>query len=524
MPITRESHVTYKVYLASNNDPQGPGNIIGLTKFVRGWTVGKSLYGDSVGTWSLRLKVPESDDIAFFLRAYVRDDDEVQIEWSDQEGRKVMIGVVDSIGRSTAFGASDGEVSRNYTLSGREWSKFLVDGQIKMTALLGISDTYTEVAQLATEAEWYDQGTAGEVVDETTFVVSQKVPRLPGIVNVPDWQTLLEKSIQGVAAKRADIPLRQILQQILTGLYRSPYDGKTLSKRLTWQRFGEFGGVEGVPIRLPMIAGAGNVMTPHAMMQTYGCMSYNECWYDTVDNGEGEPASPAIVYRQKPFSGASYEMLKALRAKVSPDNITGENLSRSGSERFTFWRPITLVSELNGIAIMLKAGDYTLPFVDRADLDVHGLRPAEPADNFFPVFDAPDKDYIAFTAARLARYRKWMKLAPEYVSGTVQVAPALPAVKIGTMIELPIAYEFFYKAAGEKKKSVHVADSLLAYVVGTEDRYTVDDNGGVTSSGTISVIRGEPADGSMKAPGISPYWYIDVETDGFPSGTNTGEG
>jgi hypothetical protein len=168
-----------------------------------------------------------------------------------------------------------------------------------------------------------------------------------------------------------------------------------------------------------------------------------------------------------------------------------------------------LITALNGYAVMLKSEKrgvaYTLPFIDKDDLDEHGLRPCEPSDNFFPAVNAPDDDLIWFVANRMATFRKWMKLAPEMLSGTVNVAPAQPGVRLGTMTHLPIEGEFMYRVGG---KSTYIwTKGIHAYVVGFEDRYQVNESdGSVSSSGSVSVIRGEPDDGSFVAPPIEQYW------------------
>lgn len=530
MTISRASRVTYSFTVCSHNDDAdaaGRRKPRDLTKYVRSWSVSKSMYGDSVGTWSVRMKVPETSPDAVFLRAMVRDDDEVNLTWMDATRAKYMVGVVDSVARGETYGAGTGNVSRDYVLSGREWSKFLVDGQIKMTALLGF-DTYRGTGD-PQNAEQFIKGIFGQG-DQSTWSASDgneygfsqltsydKIPRLPGIVNVPDWEALLTNAIKGTV-RPADVSLSIVMKLILAGLYKSPVDGSPLLKRIVWSRFPDHGSIEGVPIRLPQIAMAGNVMTPNAIMQNFGCMAYNECFYDYDSTG-----NPAIVYRQKPFNPSlGYSRLKASAYPLSRESITGYNLSRSGAERYTWWRPQTLITALNGYAVMLKATNpknpndtLTLPFIDKSDLDEHGLRPAEPPDNFYPSFNAPDADMIWFHADRMRRYRAWMKLAPEMLSGQIQIAPAFPSIWLGEMVKLPIEHEFVFKAKGDKAKKVHKADSLLAYVVGWTDNYQVgESDGSVTSNGTISVIRGEPADGSMVPPALEQYWVHKTLTPG----------
>jgi hypothetical protein len=130
---------------------------------------------DGGGNWSVQFK---ADDDGFFeqiLQRYVRDDDWISLPFHNKTHRSPMLGLVSGIHHQERIDAKGG-VTRSYTMNGRDWSKTLMIGQIRLGSILSTGTT----KKIPTVASSYDPFTpwpdSGPLAPVGTFVQASGRP------------------------------------------------------------------------------------------------------------------------------------------------------------------------------------------------------------------------------------------------------------------------------------------------------------------------------------------------------------
>jgi hypothetical protein len=513
------------------------GVVLNASPWVRFLDRDKSIDGASVGRWKATLKVPRTDTPSTpiakadwltetDLMTLVRDDDWVEVSIIRNGRRSYMEGMIDAVTVVDDYDPSSGVHTRSWIIEGRDWSKCMTDTQIRLCAIfvdsreMDYSVFGTKMSEAAMqftkpppdsnvdsgegaliEAAW--EG-FHEIVDYTVkYHDTVPLPRMPGFIDVALFEQLIRKAAEGAAlATRAadtksdrpeDRPFRFLLEMMLWRMWLDSDKGRGyVLDKLSWNRFG-LPAVVGCPWQLLQIVQQ-QVVTPHSVLNQFGNLAFNELFYE-YDYGDdkGESVAPAIVYRPRPYD---YDAWKKLHVIDGSEGIVGTNFSRAGDERFTYWRPLSVIAGLNGIDLMVDTKTGHLPIIDRFDLDHHGVRPAEPADDFYPPTDKVTDEVLEWFRDRIIQFRSWYKMCPEMLTGTVTYKPARSDIRIGQMLKVPYRW-IFRDAYGER-----ATDTVIGYVVGVSDNITVNESGVVQSSTTVRLTRIQPPKGLR----VIPIW------------------
>lgn len=325
------------------------------------------------------------------------------------------------------------------------------------------------------------ESVAEAVAGVATVANTTTLPEIPGIISESRWAKVLESVMPKAydPTGRASAAFRALLTELLPGLWLDP-DGADLLSRLSWRRFGP---VDGIPWRTVHALGAQPVVTPDALFRQLACEPYNEVFYDY----DGD--KPAIVYRPRPYGlaqgfAAAYE--------IDAAHITGIDFTRSGAERCNYWRNTTALS-------IARQGDVTIdtsrgqsPIFDTDSIRRHGIRVADPTDDFFPPLGkGRDEDILSYYRRRIGTFREWYYHAPEMLTGAVFCKPALPGLRLGQVAKIPVPWWFNAETR---------APAVYGYVVEINDSLRVNSQtGAVTTECSFAFIRGQPP-GGLAAP------------------------
>ncbi|RTL20080.1 MAG: hypothetical protein EKK55_18355 [Rhodocyclaceae bacterium] len=433
------------------------------------------------GQWSVVLR----RDIATGERRdwpeLVIDDDWVEIGVSLGSRQWIaMVGLVDSVSwsiQSTDRGGAD----IAYTIAGRDMTKPLVETQLLMMPhvsydpALAFGIFYNAINALSQLAP--DAG-PGEVVRNLyDFVMRGGEYR-----NEARWWAVpdsLPVRVTGAPTRR-----RQFSDIVATDKIDLDTEGQ----------FAAYGSLLSAP------GGGGQLWD---LLVSHSNAVLNELYIDLAPLGDADPVSaltsdpgrdfevaPAIILRERPFpisTGLAQATSRRQRWSTLPRTTIGANdlaemtLAR-GQERFNYF----LVDAGSGMnqtsavlamaALAAQNGDVGtaallegVPAIDRAAVEVHGLRRLETTSNFINASPDGVDVYVGWTKL----LRDWHCLAHEFWAGTVKTGKVLPGVRVGERLDLDL---------GDRVLQFYVESVTHALSVGQQ--------GGVTSSTTIEVTRG----------------------------------
>ena len=348
--------------------------------------------------------------------------------------------------------------------------------------ILGRSEVYPGAGlPLWTDGSW-DESVWAQIMaalngvrEETTFTLP---PNIPGIIPAERWGELMATLATAYNPEgKASEFLQNLLRKLLPGLFTDAA-GKDLLSRMSWSRWGT---VHGVPYRALSACAGQPLVSPDALFRQLACEPYNEIFYD-YNHATG---APAIVYRPRPYGIADANAGEPFA--IRPDWITGIDISRSGSERYTFWRPTPVLGSVRGVDITVDTAEGRTPIIDIPEIRKHGLRVADPGDDYIPPLDSAT-DLLAYYRKRIATFRGWYYHSAEMLTGSVYCKPALPGLRLGEYVKIPVSWWF----ANQETKAPYI----LGYVVEINDGFVIDpETGAKVSSCSFAFIRGQPPGG-----------------------------
>ena len=464
-----------------------------LSQWVRAVTRNRSI--ESRGSWSVTLEIPATHWDNVLLMGYVRDDEWGSLDFEVNGKSSHMEILVQQIRDRMTYN-SDGSAVRVWSLSGTDWTKTM-DSEVRLMSLAYSLKSVTDTPTAENTAE-------AAAVSGTTL---DSPPRIPGFLWLKEKQAFINLITQGSAGvSKAPDPanpdasvlhvstaLRKVLEMMMWGTWvdSDPSRGTILHKLNSegWTRFGR-PLVVGIPWKLKQLSSARSA-TPHSILQNYGCLTFNELFYD-YDKETG--TKPAIVYRPRPYAGTAWKKLRNVDLTMS--KVTSHDLSRSGAERYDYWNPIASLVGLNGADILWDLKEGRVPLFDRTSIMRHGVRPAEPSDDFFPPMNKPSETAFKWFRNRLWNFRAWYYNNPEMLTGTVTLEPIVPELRLGEKATLPIPYKFrTYLGLSEP-------ETIVGYVVGISETLRIGGHeASNTSSTTVQLTRVQPPDG-LPLPGV----------------------
>lgn len=482
MPIT-----TFTISVKPHADT---GSVIRLEPFVRQLNINRTMTGQP-GTWSASLNFSTGSKVIQQLRGVIRDDDWVEIR-VDRDGRKgYMLGTVDSVDPQRVTDPASGNINRAFTISGRDWGRMLAT-EIRINSILALASRLPSTVGDVLSQELMDLFASGGPQSGPSSLLTTDLahPTIPGIID----ERLMSALTQAARVdQKAWIPIKHLLELCLYGTWHDPAgpSGRPLLQRLSWERFGSFAGVEiiGEPWQLINIQTQGG-MTPYGMLQTFGNTTFNEAFHGYVGD------APAIVFRERPYDGQAWQTLLKSRMKIGGAGVAS-NASRNGSERFTYTMLQGLDAALNGQDMAVDTLNGRLPIIDLSKVGPHGIRALEPSDDYWCPRGRSDEETLEHHYRMALKLWGWYYNNSEHLSGSTSIAPAVPDLQPGTVIEIP--FETSFRQSGQTNVAPNIikpVESIAAYVTGTQERYNVNPRSGeVTGTTDASWIRGQPVSG-----------------------------
>lgn len=418
-------------------------------------------YDMGVGSFTAQLKATLDSYEKRMIETYVREGDPIAIRMSNDPSitGKLFYGFIDSVGRSKAIDPATRAQTFTFTISGRGWGRALQTPILSGTALRG-----KRVAKVP-------------LVSGSSVREGEPTPQLPGMITADVWVKIMSAvwrpafQSNGSGAQKA---LKRLLQITMNDTWKNPL-GEALIDRLSWGQFGN--GVKGIPWRIIELTMGGNMLTPDTILRQIGNESYNEVIYDyDYDNEE----KPAIIYRPRPYEAKNKASVDSF--EVPLEQITGGETTRTGAERFNYYRSNAALMSFNGIEIGIDRAGFKSPVIDRDSVERHGLRPIMPQDDFFPPLNA-NADLLKYYIQRINKYYGWYANNAEMISGTVTCKGVIPKAAIGKYVILPEAY--FWDDGG-------YSDKIKGYCVALTETFRVSPvTRAVTMDSAIAFIRGE---------------------------------
>jgi hypothetical protein len=464
----------------------GARQALDLSPYIVSAQASKSLLGDSVGQWSATLVFDQADAAAQAaedtLRRYVRDDDWGVLRFEDGGSGEFLEWdvLVADVRRTRNTDQRGGAVSHTWTVQGQDWARCMTVGQVRISAAFAYANQVT-VDSGAGAPDTDDDGNTN--TQSQAAAKRESFPNVPGVINLPIWDSIAREATNGAVSPRAHVPLRKILVAMLSRQWRNP-EGATLLSRMAWGRFGP---VSGVPWQLAQIVNQ-HVITPDSFLRQFGCLAFNELFYDYAGR------RPAVVFRQRPFGPGAWGRLPTYFV----DAIATDSVGRSGAERFNFWKPRAAALGIGGFDLLLDTEKGKIPILDVASIARHGIRPAEPSDDYFPPLTDGAAQLHAWYRARLGAFRAWFLPNPEFVTGSVTTSTLALGARVGERVLLPIPWDFVPLQGGQAVATAHI----LGYAVGTTHVFSVGSDGSAYGETQIDFVRGQPPAGLSVADPI----------------------
>jgi hypothetical protein len=430
---------------------------------------GKRSFNMGFGSWSVALKILDGSWEQRILEQSVREGDWIEFRLTREDGTSSrFVGTVLDNQKIRSINASNGSQSHVYALNGYGWARAL------STPVLSGAALKAKAAVAVPRAD-------GTVTD------TEGSPQIPGMVTIDRWTEIMSEvwtaafKMNGGGVGPA---MKKLIQILMNDTWKNPL-GEALVDRLVWHRFGT-PVIKGIPWRIMELTMAGNLLTPDSILRQIGNESYNEIFYDYDENW-----NPAIVFRPRPYEIPDKN--KPMAFEVPTDMLTNVNTTKSGMERYNYFRSNAALMSFHGIEILIDNADGQSPIIDRDSVERYGLRPIMPQDDFFPPMDKKT-NMLSFYIERIRRYYSWYFNNPEYVTGSVTMKGIHPTARLGTYIKVPEKY-YWNKNRGR-------ADWLKAYLVAIDESFSVHPNSQkIEAATTMTFVRGEPEGGlTVKEP------------------------
>lgn len=458
------------------------------------------------GGFQVRIKPSSADTM--WVNRYVREGDAIDIDFARSDGIvSPMMGYVDSVDPFSGLDPASGLWTTHVGLSGQDWMKAMLT-EVRVGAQVSAStvnwmDPHLDLPKTGNDEE--DNRSEEELLaiggDERIIrdIIGEfpTIHRMPGIVAEGDWTEMVRLADDAVGQARADLHLRKILAIMLWGLFVDPNPNKgTILQKLSWERWGERfdgrRGVDGAPWQIQQLASQ-NSLTPFRFLQSYG----NPAWNEIFGEYDRKRQRPALIFRERPFSDTVWRRIPM--CDLGDSQIDSYSFSRSGDERFNYWRPISILAGLYGVDQLIDSDEGKLPLIDIQSIRRYGFRAAEPADNYNPPLANEELTQLGWNRERILRFRRWFVNAAEMYTGMIRVVPGCPSVRIGDRLRIPKPASFRLYTG----QTVDV-DSIVGYVVEVQDTMVRDPKTDLQrTSTTIKFIRGQPEIGLPVPPAKS---------------------
>ena len=424
----------------------------------------RRVYDMGVGSFMVQLKLPRDSWEKSAVELYVREGDPVQIRMSNDPSTlgKLFYGYIDLVSKVRAVDPQTRAESYTFTIVGRGWGRALLSPILSGAAIQAKRKVAVPRAN--------DKIPEGE-----------PTPQVPGLITADTWSQIMEKVWTAAFQTNGTgtgTSLKRLLRITMNDTWKTPL-GEALIDSLSWGRFGVK--VRGIPWRIIELTMSGNMITPDTILRQIGNESYNEVMYDyDYDNGE----KPAIVYRPRPYEAKTKATTESFEIPI--EQLTAVDSTRTGAERFNYFRSNAALMSFNGIEIGIDRKEGKSPIIDRESIERHGLRPIMPQDDFFPPLKA-DTDLLKYYIQRINKYYGWYANNAEYVSGTATYKGCIGDAAIGKYVVIPESYQW---------QGFQYSDKIRAYCVGLTETFRVSPiTRGITLDSTVSFIRGEPPTG-----------------------------
>lgn len=490
--MVRYADIDYRLTLR----PRGNGGKpFDLSPWVESLTRSKTIRGSSAGSWSAGVVFgddPASQAAESIFRGRVRDDDWGTLELIDRvAGTSSNWDILTDQRAVAEVYAETGAAGRDYQIAGRDWSKCMTDTEIRLGSVFQHANTADVIEFNATVVK----------------VLEVVVPlRMPGFVDWQNWDLIVKAAAEGAGlGMTASEPLKKALAVMLWGLWVDP-DGQSLLDRLRERGWSRFGPVYGCPWQLMNLVSQ-TTITPDAVLRQFGNTEFNEVFYTS-----GADGGPLIVFRQKPFLRRHWTALP-VTDWTADGSVLSVQASQSGAERLTYYRPQSAIAMLQGIDQIVDTRTGRMPLIERSQLKYHGVRPAEPPDNYWPPGTGPTEPMLEWHRRRIGIFRSWYYWNAEFLSGTVRRSPADPRVQIGTRVRFPLEWEFLL---GDRVVKTSVIEG---YVTDVTDTVSETAEGRETET-VVTFVRGQPPEG-LAIPAVERWTSGAKRTKVFTEGVGS---
>ena len=466
--MTLATAISFKVTCHNTPDNLNVGDDVELAKFA---TRGSRSFNMGYGRWGITLSVPENDaETRKILEGNIRDGDWVKYKLTDKDNvSSTLWGFVSSVRKVSLTNPRTRAKTITYTLNGSGWARVLTSSILIGTAMRGKEDVKVKrIAGVKTKD-------------------SDGAPKIPGIITIDRWAdiitTVLSHAYTGFGITAA---LKKLVTVALDDVWKNP-KGQSFVEFLSWNRFGK---IPGIAWRMINAIGIGTSISPDSILRQTSCEAYNEVFYDYNEKGK-----PAIVLR--PRYNPSY---RNDIAKIPNDATCAIDTSRSGAERFNYWRPSWAMQPSRGIEIPIDQGKGQSPIIDRDSIERYGLHTVMPQNDLIPQLHS-DTDLLQYHIEKIKEFRGWYYNNPEFITGSVRMKGVYPnKFRVGKYCEVPESYWVKWRGANERRPS------FVGYMVDITETFSVDAERAVDAETTVTFIRGDDKYAMKpKVPQIDPW-------------------
>jgi len=455
--------------ITPHNPPVGyaPGIPIGMSDYL---VSGSRTFNMGFGAWTATFRPPDYDgQLVQLLEAHIREGDWVEYSVLREDGSlNTLKGVVGECRKQSTYDPETRAKTTVYTLSGYGWARALSTPFIIGANMKG--NTVPAVER--------QNGLSTTDLNGT--------PDIPGIVGVSRWAELVGILLNLTYNPTGNVMvsgLRQLLELVLNDVWKNPA-GESLIDRLSWARFGisrRYNTTSmplGIPYRTTQIVQLGKMLTADAMLRQIACEAYNEIFYDYDDDN-----NPAIVFR--PRYTTMNDSHRSESVKVDPEFITVVESSRTGAERFNYWRPGWAGGSYQGLEFAIDSNSGQSPIIDRDSIERYGLRPVVPQNDLIPPAEL-GFNLLDYHVQKIKEFRGWYYNNPEYITGTVMMRGIHPnLIKVGSYIEIP---EGYWIRQGDL---IWHEESFFGYVVDVTERFSFTESRAIVSNTMVTFVRGD---------------------------------
>jgi len=453
--------ITFKIACHRTPDGYSIGQMVDLSEYITG---GSRSFDMGFGGWAIQLNLPENNvPIRKILEVNVRDGDWIEYTITDKDGNVTTLkGFVSQVRKLSAINKRTRSKNQTYSVVGTGWARIMTTPVIIGTAMRGKKTPAVE-----------RQSTEVRDIDGT--------PQLPGIITVDRWTkiwtSVITNAYSGNGLAKA---LKNLVQILLDDTWKNP-QGESFVDLLSWKRFGK-PPIEGIAWRMVQMVGAGKSVTPDSILRQASTEAYNEVFYDYDDAG-----NPAIVFR--PRYRAQYRQATNT-AKIPDEAVVAIDTTRSGSERYNYWRPAWAMQSSGGIEFTINQANGQSPIYDRDSVERYGLRPVMPQNDLIPPLKSRT-NILEYHIGKIQEFRGWYLKNPEFITGSIELEGIYPGrYRVGACCEVPESYWIQYTQTNGEYRYIQ-EKSFVGYIVDVTESFTVDSKRAVTANTTITFIRGD---------------------------------